>query len=363
YKLWLEQGYVSPYTGKVIPLSQLFTKAYQIEHIIPQSRYFDNSSNNKVICESAVNQLKDNQTAYEFIQKMGGSKVDLGNGTTVDVLKWEDYEAHCKTYFKNNRIKLKNLLREEIPEGFINRQINDSRYISKLIKSLLSNIVREEGEQESTAKRLLPVTGSITAQLRNDWGLNDKWNQLILPRFKRLNALYKTDIYTRFVNGKEVPNMPDELKANFDKKRIDHRHHALDALVVACCTRDHVSYINSINSERNNYSLVSKLRRLEEVEKNDPKTGERKKVKVAKEFLKPWQSFPADALQALETTVVSYKKNTRVLTKANNKYWKFVVQKDGFYKKQLVKQKGKNFAIRKSLHTPLPYGKRKYNFT
>jgi len=43
YKLWLDQKYRSPYTGETIPLGKLFTSAYEIEHIIPQSRYFDDS--------------------------------------------------------------------------------------------------------------------------------------------------------------------------------------------------------------------------------------------------------------------------------------------------------------------------------
>ena len=60
YKLWLDQKYCSPYTGRSISLAKLFTSAYQIEHVIPQSRYFDDSFNNKVICESEVNGLKDN---------------------------------------------------------------------------------------------------------------------------------------------------------------------------------------------------------------------------------------------------------------------------------------------------------------
>ena len=68
YKLWLEQKYRSPYTGQIIPLSRLFSEDYQIEHIIPKSRYFDDSFNNKVICESAVNQLKDKQLGFEFIK-------------------------------------------------------------------------------------------------------------------------------------------------------------------------------------------------------------------------------------------------------------------------------------------------------
>ena len=54
YKLWLEQKYRSPYTGDIIPLGKLFTSAYEIEHIIPQSRYFDDSFSNKVICEAEV---------------------------------------------------------------------------------------------------------------------------------------------------------------------------------------------------------------------------------------------------------------------------------------------------------------------
>src|SRR5690606_3316019 len=98
-------------------------------------------------------------------------------------------------YFKNNKVKLKNLLSEDIPEGFINRQLNDSRYISKLVKGLLSNIVREENEKEVTSKYLVPVTGAVTGKLKQDWGLNDKWNEIIAPRFKRLNELTQSNKY------------------------------------------------------------------------------------------------------------------------------------------------------------------------
>ena len=72
YKLWLEQKYRSPYTGEMIPLSKLFTPAYEIEHIIPQSRYFDDSLSNKVICESEINKLKDRSLGYEFIKNHHG---------------------------------------------------------------------------------------------------------------------------------------------------------------------------------------------------------------------------------------------------------------------------------------------------
>ena len=349
YRLWLEQGYISPYTGKPIPLSKLFTHEYQIEHIIPQSRYFDNSLSNKIICESAVNEDKDNKTAFEYLKAKGGNVI---NGHKL--LSLLEYEAHVNQYFKNNRQKLKNLLSEDIPEGFINRQLNDSRYISKLIKGLLSNIVREEGELEATSKNLIPVTGSVTSKLKNDWGLNDKWNELILPRFERLNQLTQTNNFTATnTNGNTIPTVPDELLKGFSKKRIDHRHHALDALVVACCTRNHGHYLSALNAEKKNYGLRDKLLIKNE---NDHYT---------KAFQMPWQGFTTEAKNQLEKTVISFKQNLRVINKANNKFWSYKdengnlnLDKNGKPIKKLRKQtKGDNWAIRKAMHKETVSGK------
>ncbi|MEQ5789762.1 CRISPR-associated protein Csn1 [Muricauda sp. NFXS6] len=349
YRLWLEQGYISPYTGKPIPLSKLFTHEYQIEHIIPQSRYFDNSLSNKIICESAVNEDKDNKTAFEYLSAKGGNVI---NGHKL--LGLAEYEAHVNQYFKNNRQKLKNLLSEDIPEGFINRQMNDSRYISKLVKALLSNIVREEGEQEATSKNLIPVTGSVTSKLKNDWGLNDKWNELILPRFERLNQLTQTNDFTAInTSGNIIPTVPDELLKGFSKKRIDHRHHALDALVVACCTRNHSHYLSALNTEKKNYGLRDKL--LIKNEQGD----------YTKAFQMPWQGFTGEAKNQLEKTVISYKQNLRVINKANNKFWSYKdengnlnLDKSGKPIKKLRKQtKGDNWAIRKAMHKETVSGK------
>src|SRR5690606_14636170 len=91
YKLWLEQKYRSPYTGQIIPLNKLFTPEYEIEHIIPQSRFFDDSFSNKVICESAVNKLKDNQIGLEFIKNHYGQKVPVGLGKEVQIFTEEQY--------------------------------------------------------------------------------------------------------------------------------------------------------------------------------------------------------------------------------------------------------------------------------
>ena len=153
YKLWLEQGYKSPYTGNIIPLSKLFTPAYEIEHIIPQSRFFDDSLSNKVICEAEVNSLKDNQLAFEFIKNNKELTIELSHGKFVILLHPDAYEENVKRYFAKNKPKMRKLLLEDIPDSFIERQMNDTRYISKVVKMLLSNIVREENEEEGTAKK------------------------------------------------------------------------------------------------------------------------------------------------------------------------------------------------------------------
>ncbi len=347
YKLWLQQGYHSPYTGNLIPLSKLFTRAYDIEHIIPQSRYFDDSLSNKIICETEVNGDKGNMTAYEYIRKKGGSKVALNFGKEISLLSPEAYEDLIKRNFAKSRSKMKKLLTEEIPEGFIERQMNDSRYISKVVKNLLSNIVRQDNEQEVISKKIIPVTGAITAHMKQDWGLEHIWTELITPRFIRLNELTQSKKFgdINITTKKFLPQVPLELQKGFSKKRIDHRHHALDAIVIACITKEHINYLNSINSERKNYSLVSRLRKMEEVIVN----GQMRKV--PKEFHKPWDTFTQETRETLNGIVVSFKQNLRVINKTVNHYRTWEKDENGEPVKKFKKQiKGNNWAIRKPMH-------------
>lgn len=362
YKLWLEQKYRSPYTGEIIPLNRLFTPEYEIEHIIPQSRYFDDSFNNKVICETAVNKLKDNYIGLGFIKKFGGTIVECGMGKSVKVFKQEAYEDFVKQHYAKNRGKRSKLMLEEIPEKMIERQMNDTRHISKYISGVLSNIVRvEDGSDEGiNSKYIVPGNGKITAQLKQDWGLNDVWNDLILPRFERLNQLTNAAHFTAWNENhqKFLPTVPIELSKGFSKKRIDHRHHALDALVIACATRDHVNLLNnqSAKSDTKRYDLKRKLMQFEREVYNHPHTGERIERDIAKQFLKPWNSFTVDAKSNLEKIVVSFKQNLRVINKATNYYEKWV-EKDGMKSKEKVEQTGTNWAIRKAMHKDTVSGK------
>ncbi len=353
YRLWLDQKYVSPYTGQIIPLAKLFTSAYQIEHVIPQSRYFDDSLSNKVICEAEVNALKDRQLAHEFISQHGGEKVTLTGGKVVTILSTAEYENLIKKTYASNRAKLEKLMLDDIPESFIARQLNDSRYISRLIKGLLSNIVREqdpqthEYEPEETSKNVIVCNGSVTDRLKKDWGVNDVWNHIILPRFERLNQLQNTSVFTTYNReGHLIPNLPIELSVN--KKRIDHRHHAMDAIVIACTTRNHVNLLSNLSAmpeqQVNRIALNNLLRERISF-------GDGKHLAFDK-FLKPWETFTQEVEVALQEIIVSFKQNLRVINKSVNHYTKI---EDG--KKVIKKQtNGDNWAIRKSLHKETGFG-------
>lgn len=356
YRLWIDQNYISPYTGQPIPLSKLFTHAYQIEHIIPQSRYFDDSMSNKVICEAEVNARKDRMLAHEFITKCGGEQITLSGGKVVSVLSLKAYEELVATTYKNNRTKQEKLMLDDIPEKFIARQMNDSRYISRLILGLLSNIVREknakgEYEPEMTSKNVVVCNGATTTRLKKDWGINDVWNRIVLPRFERLNTLQNTTIFTtQTASEHTIPNMPLELCKGFEMKRIDHRHHAMDAIVIAFTTRNHVNLLSNEaaldKNERARYDLQKLLR------KQEIWTDSKGQHIKFTDFIVPYPGFQKDVQTTLENIIVSFKQNLRVINKSNNRTMRFV---DG--KKRLEHQtKGDNWAIRKSMHKDTVFG-------
>jgi CRISPR-associated endonuclease Csn1 len=355
YKLWLEQRYRSPYTGQAIPLNRLFTPEYEIEHIIPQSRYFDDSFSNKVICEAAVNKLKDNQTGLEFVKNHHGETVELGGSRNLRILDETGYMDFVNEHYAKNRSKRSRLLMEDLPEEMIKRQLNDTRYISKFISSVLSNIVRSEDKDDMVnSKNLIPGNGKITAELRQDWGLNDIWNELILPRFERMNSITGTSDFTTYNENhhKFLPTVPFALSKGFQKKRIDHRHHALDALVIACASRSHINYLNNqhaLDKTKSNRAKQESREDLRAVLCNKKyQEGSDKNYKW--QFKKPWDNFTVDARESLEKIIVSFKQNLRVINKTTNKPKKWV-EKDGqLVQSAILQPQGESWAIRKPMH-------------
>jgi CRISPR-associated endonuclease Csn1 len=301
YALWLSQKCVSPYTGKIIPLSKLFDQGqYEIEHVLPKARIKNDSFDNLVISERGVNKAKDKELAAIFIKsKNGGCEYE---GIKYKLLNYETYVEHCKKTFRGK--KLQNLLATEIPNDFISRQINDTRYITKKISELLYPVAKD------IDAGIVFTIGAITSELKKEWGLQKEWKQLVKPRFERLQ---KINNETYILENKKDKNDIDfhiEENPDLDTKRIDHRHHAMDAIIIAATTREHIRYLNTLNAADTDQEF--KKARLTLV-----------KTKI-REWALPWELFTKDAKEKLEQTVVTFKSYNKVIDKPQNRYTKWM---------------------------------------
>lgn len=312
YRHWAEQNYRSPYTGEVIPLSELFTEKYQVDHIIPKSRFYDDSYGNKVVVEAEVNAEKANRMAMVFIDEYQGREIELTSGKKVKLLSVNDYKKFADEVIMNRK-KRKYLKLYEVPEDFVERQMNDTKYISRTVAQFLRPVAGGMGIDEG----LVYTSGSITADLKNKWGLTKLWKDLLKSRFERLEGILGEQLI-----------LPDDTKqGNYhfakDYKRIDHRHHALDALVIACTTRSHIKYLNSLSSLSNNKKEISKYN---EWQKWKYLLNKRKQLENLEngmtEFALPWDNFYLDTRNTLESVIVSHKPTSKLISKAVNRYQK-----------------------------------------
>ncbi|CAN1558371.1 COG3513 Predicted CRISPR-associated nuclease, contains McrA/HNH-nuclease and RuvC-like nuclease domain [Flavobacteriaceae bacterium] len=150
---------ICPYTNKTINISDLLGKEnkFQIEHIIPKSISLDDSFANKTLCDSKFNGLKGNRTPYDFYEI--NKDANLWGGAK----SWEEIERRAfkiLPYPKAKRFVSKTKFETN---DFIQRQLNDTRYISKKTSEILSQVCSDV--------RVMP--GSLTAELRRLWGLNN----------------------------------------------------------------------------------------------------------------------------------------------------------------------------------------------
>lgn len=324
YALWLEQKCCSPYTGKAISITKLFTNEYELEHIIPRAKLKYDSMDNLVICESVINKEKGNKLAANFISE-SPETINI-NGKEFTILNYDEYVALCKSNFRGK--KLKNLLCDEVPKDFISRQLNDTRYITRKVAELLYPIVKDKAG-------IIYSGGSITAELKREWGLTKAWKDLMKPRFERLEKIIDKQLIIKESNDRNNYHL-ETPEPDTDIKRIDHRHHALDALIIAATTREHIRYLNSLNSVDSESELKDIKRKLV-----------KRKIR---EFKLPWEGFQKEAKDKLNEIIVSFKTNNKVISKPKNKYlhWEY---KEGKWVKELKPQKDnkKWLSVRKSM--------------
>ena len=287
YKLYDElkgNGYHSLYSNTYIPIEKLFSKEFDIEHIIPKAKLFDDSFSNKTIAPRQENINKKDETAYDFVDNNLGKEA------------LEKYLARVEMMFKLkegniNKAKYKKLLMKgsEIGKGFIERDLRDSQYIAKKAKEMLEEVCRT----------VTSTTGSITDRLREDWDLINVMQELNFGKYKKL-GLTET-IEKKDGNTKE--RIVDWTKRN------DHRHHAMDALTVAFTKPSHIQYLNNLNARSDKGGNIYGI---EQKETYKDENGKRK-------FKAPINNFRDEAKKHLEKILVSFKAKNKVVTKNKNK--------------------------------------------
>lgn len=233
-----ECNWECPYTGQTIAMSTLIGEhsQFDVEHIFPR-KYLDNSFANKTLCYSDENRHhKKDQLPFQAYSR--------------DHKRWEEIIERVSRFSGNAaREKLRRFWAEEVPEEFSSRQLNDTRYNSRLAADYLGLLfggrIDSAGEQ-----KVFTITGGLTALLRSQWRL-----------------------YTI-------------LGSAGDKGRHDHRNHAIDAIVIALACRPIVYALQSVISS--------------EYLKRGPKLDT------------PWPGLLDDVRHQIEQIIVSHRVNRKL---------------------------------------------------
>ena len=241
--LWEESGKRCPYTGNCISFDALFRNdEYQVEHIWPRSISLDNSFRNKTLCHREENIRKGNRIPYEYLHQ--------------DVDRWSVVKKRLGIMqAKKNKPgmspgKVRRFLAQSIPDDFASRQLVDTSYSARQTMAQLKRLWPDIGADAPV--NVQAVSGRVTAQLRKLWGLNNI------------------------------------LAENGEKTREDHRHHAIDALVVACA----------------HPGITQKLSRYWQAKEENG---------LEKPFLlPPWETIRPDAALAVADIVVSHRVRKKI---------------------------------------------------
>lgn len=267
YKLWEECKQTCPYTGEQIPIHELFSGNIQIEHIHPWSRSLNDSFLNKTLCYADENRRKGDKTPFEFYG--------------FDENNWSIIKARALKLFSDSKDypqayqKFKRFVQQKFDDDFSTRQLNDTRYISREAKSYVAQI----------CNRVFVSPGQMTSTLRHKWGLNSI------------------------------------LSDDNQKTREDHRHHAVDALVMACSKSNHLQELSKWNRYERSYELS--------------------------DFPKPWETFHGDARRIIDAILISHRRVNNILTIRNQK-----TEHNGSF------HNNTGVAARGQLHKETVYGKR-----
>lgn len=241
YKIWEDlcpepQQRCCPFTGTTISLEDLYSPIFEVEHLIPFSLCFDDSRANKVISLKSANRDKGNKTPYDAFGHSPGN------------YDWKKIQAKADLLPRSKRWRFQPDALEKVTNdkhGAIARQLNDTRYLSRLAKEYLQYVCGLDN--------IITVPGQMTAFMRRHWGLEDIWE-------------------------------------NGTKDRSDHRHHAIDAFVVGCTTR---AMLQKISGAAKNIEEKAELRE--------------KRHKLVTDMPIPFEGYLKQIEDKFNTMIISHK--------------------------------------------------------
>jgi CRISPR-associated endonuclease Csn1 len=309
YRLYHSQDGTCLYTGKRMELAMVLRgEGVDIDHIIPQSKLFDDSFQNKVLVFRQANLDKSNKTAMDYISSIS-AEAEHQYKERVDKL----YEDKSISNAKRNRLLMKE---SEIPSDFISRQLNETRFISKEATKLLTSICR----------KVTSTSGSVTEFLRNQWGYNEVLQQLNYTKYEQAGLT---------TNGK--------IDKDKWSKRDDHRHHAIDALVVAATSQGMIQQLNTLNSSRTREEMLAAI-------EGKTTLGWQQKKSLVEQYAQTRQPFHTEEVkQATAEIIISMKAGKKVAVPSKKKGQAVLVPR-GQLHNETVYGKIKRYATEK---TPL----------
>ena len=291
YRLWQESAESCIYCGKHVDVVQFLRgEETEVEHIIPKSILFDDSLSNKACACRSCNQEKGNRFAMEYIQSKGWEQ---------DYIERVDSLFHDKkiSYSKRQRLLM---LPKDLPEDFIERHLRLSQYISREAQGILRKGIRLVSASE----------GSVTAKLRQLWGYDNILRDLNLDRYRSMG---ETEVVT--VEHRDGQRTDERIKDW--SKRKDHRHHAIDALVVACTRQSYIQRLNRVNAEADRQEMDVFIKEQQQ----EHKLSKKEKLSLLEHWLIHQPHFTTkDVMKHVEEILISFRPGKRTVSRGRNIY-------------------------------------------
>ncbi|MDE6578558.1 MAG: type II CRISPR RNA-guided endonuclease Cas9, partial [Muribaculaceae bacterium] len=303
FKLWEETGHKCMYCDQPIGVVNFLRgMASEVEHIIPRSIFFDDSLSNKTCACQKCNKEKNNRTAYDFMKSKSEAEF------TSYIEKVENlFASNSISRTKRNRLLTSE---SEIPQDFLERDLRLTQYISKKTCEILRSGIRN----------VYSSTGSVTDFFRHLWGYDKILQEINIPRYEKADLVIEEEY--------EHKGQIHKRRKIVDwSKRKDHRHHAIDALVVALTRQGYIQRLNRLSAEHGN--MYNEM------------INEGIEFKEALSLLNNWAEtrphFPTEIVKdEISKIAVSVKKGKKFLTPG----------------KRSVKRQGKKRIVQKELLIP-----------